>query len=77
MDIALRNGSHARLPGLPLKLSAHRLGVRREPPRVGEHSREVLSAAGVGADRIDAWMREGVIAGPEDASSAHQPAPAR
>ena len=36
-------------------------GLRREPPRVGEHTREVLRAAGLGEDEIAALARERVI----------------
>ena len=33
----------------------------RQPPRVGEHNREVLAEAGLDADGIDALYRQGVL----------------
>jgi crotonobetainyl-CoA:carnitine CoA-transferase CaiB-like acyl-CoA transferase len=73
MDTALRDGTHAPLPGLPVRLSSHRLGVRRQPPRAGEHSREILAAAGFSATDIDAWIARGVVA----TSKGDVPEPAR
>ena len=50
----------------PLKIAAFAKGsVRRPPPRLGEHTREILLELGVSADRVAELARGGVI------SSAH------
>ena len=47
----------------PAKLSETPATMRRPPPRVGEHSRELLAEwLGCDADRIDTLERDGVIA---------------
>ena len=41
-------GTRTRLPALPIEfgLERHRPGIRRQPPRIGEHNCEVLAEAG-------------------------------
>ena len=48
-----------RLPAHPSRFSATPAGVRRLPPRLGEHTREVLREAGLAADEIDSLIDEG------------------
>jgi len=48
-----------RLPGIPTTFSKTPGTVRRLPPRLGEHSVEVLREAGFGADEIDAMLASG------------------
>lgn len=50
-----------RFPRTPLGLSSTPVEVVRGPPRIGEHTREVLSEAGLTAGAIDALMRSGTI----------------
>ena len=55
------NGKRAKLPALPLEMGDHSIGLRLQPPRKGEHSREVLKEAGFDAAQIDAWVTSGVV----------------
>ena len=64
LDIVMRTGAHAGLPSLPIKLGGQRFGVRKQPPKVGEHTREVLRECGIDEERIDALERSGVIVAP-------------
>ena len=61
LDVILPGARPARLPRLPIEMGGAKPGLRREAPRVGEHTREVLRAAGLGEDEIAALARERVI----------------
>lgn len=52
------------VPGVPVKLSRSPGGVRRRAPLLGEHSREVLRAAGLDAARVEALVAAGVVGVP-------------
>jgi crotonobetainyl-CoA:carnitine CoA-transferase CaiB-like acyl-CoA transferase len=47
---------------LPLTLAGRRLPARLDPPRMGEHTREVLAEIGLGAEEIDALQAARVVA---------------
>ena len=49
------------VPGLPVKCSATPGSIRRPPPRLGEHTVEVLGELGIPATEIPRLRREGVI----------------
>jgi crotonobetainyl-CoA:carnitine CoA-transferase CaiB-like acyl-CoA transferase len=46
---------------LPLRWDGARLAPRRPPPRIGEHTAEVLAALGLGAGEIDELRARGVV----------------
>jgi crotonobetainyl-CoA:carnitine CoA-transferase CaiB-like acyl-CoA transferase len=48
-----------RLPGIPAAYSKTPGGIRRLPPRLGEHSVEILREAGLGAPEIEALVASG------------------
>ncbi len=50
-----------RMTGVPIKFSRTPGGMRRLPPRYGEHTRELLSEAGLDDERIDALLQAGVV----------------
>jgi crotonobetainyl-CoA:carnitine CoA-transferase CaiB-like acyl-CoA transferase len=50
-----------RLPALPISLDGNRLGHRRPPPRVGEHTAEILEELGYRDQEVDALAAAGVI----------------
>ena len=51
-----------RLVGPGFKLAHGSGAIDTPPPRVGEHTEEILSAAGYSAEEIAQWRAEGVIA---------------
>jgi crotonobetainyl-CoA:carnitine CoA-transferase CaiB-like acyl-CoA transferase len=61
VEVALPGAVRAMLPRLPLELGGDRPRLHRQPPRVGEHSREVLAEAGAGAAEIEELLRSGVV----------------
>jgi crotonobetainyl-CoA:carnitine CoA-transferase CaiB-like acyl-CoA transferase len=73
--VTLNDGRQTRTPLLPLSLDGRRLGVRADPPRLGEHSAALLAALGYDSAAIEALCRDGVVGMP--AGQAHgAPAPA-
>lgn len=51
----------AGLPGLPISLDGRRMGIRRQPPRSGEHSADIAREAGLSEAEIDAMVAEGTL----------------
>ncbi len=56
------SGKAIRVPALPLALDGKRLGKRTDPPRVGEHGRELLAGLGYTAAELDALAAQRVVA---------------
>lgn len=60
----------AGLPGLPIALIDGRPGLRRQPPRVGEHGIEIAREAGLSEADIAALVADGTLAVPDRAAAA-------
>ena len=52
-----------RLPGIPATYSKTPGAIRRLPPRLGEHSVEVLREVGLGDDEIKTLLASGATRG--------------
>jgi crotonobetainyl-CoA:carnitine CoA-transferase CaiB-like acyl-CoA transferase len=46
---------------VPVSIDGEKAAIRRMPPRLGEHTEEVLLAAGYSHTEIDSLRGEGVI----------------
>jgi crotonobetainyl-CoA:carnitine CoA-transferase CaiB-like acyl-CoA transferase len=58
---------HLRQLASPIGLECFSGGsVRRPPPRLGEHTREVLAELGVTSDKINELAKDHVISSPSD-----------
>ncbi|MCP3999510.1 MAG: CoA transferase [Gammaproteobacteria bacterium] len=54
-------GEQVELPALPLEMDGHRFGLHQPVPHAGEHTREVLEAAGYSEDQIQSMLDDGSI----------------
>jgi crotonobetainyl-CoA:carnitine CoA-transferase CaiB-like acyl-CoA transferase len=50
------------VPALPVALDGARLAKRADPPRIGEHSRELLGALGCSPREIENLRERGIVA---------------
>ena len=62
----LGGGPQVGIPALPIEFGDQRLrpGLERQPPRIGEHSCEILGEAGVPAAEIARLVAAGIVAAP-------------
>ncbi|TPG58529.1 CoA transferase [Roseomonas nepalensis] len=60
---AMGGGAEAMLPALPVEMGEARArpGLRRQPPRVGEHNAEVLGEAGLDGAAIASLAARGIL----------------
>lgn len=56
-----RRGATARLPKLPVEMDGRRFDLRRQLPKIGEHSRQAGRRAGRSDDEIEALIEGGII----------------
>jgi len=65
-DVRLPDGDRAgqtvKTTLFPITLEGQRLGVRLDPPRLGEHTRELLGSVGYTPQQIEALLAEVAVA---------------
>lgn len=64
LHYTLEDGREMRLPSLPMAFDNRRLGMRMQPPKVGEHGAEIAAALGYSEDEIARMRASGAIAAP-------------
>lgn len=57
-----RAGQKAKLPALPIEMDGRRLGLRRDVPRSGQHTREVLAQLGYDESEIESLVEAAIAA---------------
>jgi crotonobetainyl-CoA:carnitine CoA-transferase CaiB-like acyl-CoA transferase len=62
--MVLPDGRHTTTPLLPLMLDGRRLGLRLDPPKLGEHSRELLLSLNYSDSEIADLVGAGVVLAP-------------
>ena len=70
LETQFLDGKRAKLPGLPLDMSGHKLGLRLQPPLSGEHTRQILGELGYGEQEIDDLIAQRVAIGVDAAQQA-------
>ncbi|MDC6167392.1 CaiB/BaiF CoA transferase family protein [Paucibacter sp. XJ19-41] len=60
--LTLPDGRETRVPLLPLSLDGRRLGLREQPPTLGQHNHRLLAELGYRETDITALIAEGVLA---------------
>jgi crotonobetainyl-CoA:carnitine CoA-transferase CaiB-like acyl-CoA transferase len=61
MPVTALNGVTVDLPALPMIFDTCQSSVRRQPPRMGQHTREIMEELGYSPERIEELMREKVV----------------
>ena len=59
-DITLMNGVKTQVPIMPIEMDGRRFGTRLDLPRIGEHTREMLSGLGYAPSDIERLIASGV-----------------
>jgi crotonobetainyl-CoA:carnitine CoA-transferase CaiB-like acyl-CoA transferase len=62
VETVLPDGRKTKLPKQPLRLGDRDLGLRREPPRMGEGSRGILQSIGFTGEEIQGFLDRRVVA---------------
>ncbi len=55
------NDAQVSLPALPLEWDGHMLGLEKNPPRIGEHTHEILSELGFSAAEIATLKSQNIV----------------
>jgi crotonobetainyl-CoA:carnitine CoA-transferase CaiB-like acyl-CoA transferase len=62
IDTTLPAGVTTKLPRIPIEMDGQDLGLRRNPPQIGEDITDLLAELGFGEDGIAKLVEEGVVA---------------
>ena len=63
--MTLPDGRETASPLLPITLNGQRPGLRLNPPKLGEHGRELLEGLGYTAQEMDDLVQAGIVLAPE------------
>jgi crotonobetainyl-CoA:carnitine CoA-transferase CaiB-like acyl-CoA transferase len=61
LPLTLPDGTKTVTPALPIELAGRRFGTRRNPPKVSQHGRELLTELGYADGDIGALIQRGVV----------------
>lgn len=63
LEMTLPDGKSVSLPAMPFELDGEKLGLRMNPPKSGEHTREVLLQLGYDEESIETLIESGAASG--------------
>lgn len=61
LDMEMEDGGRAKLPALPLSMDDTRIGLRLDPPKIGEHNADLLKSIGLSDGEIADLEKNGII----------------
>jgi crotonobetainyl-CoA:carnitine CoA-transferase CaiB-like acyl-CoA transferase len=61
LDIEFASGARAKIPRLPVEIGDHDFALRRQAPKIGEHTSEILAELGLTPAEIGALTKRGVV----------------
>ncbi len=61
MEVTMNDGISTMLPKFPLEYKGTRVEKRLDPPKIGEHTKEVLKSLNIDDDTIAKMVAEGII----------------
>ncbi len=64
LEVEFKDGVRAKIPRLPLEMGGHDMGLRRQAPAIGQHSDEILRAAGLSEAEVGELHARGIVSGP-------------
>src|ERR1700722_4964704 len=62
LEIVFPNGVRAKIPRLPVEIGDHDLALRRQAPKIGEHTAEILTELGLVQAEIEALGKRSIVA---------------
>jgi crotonobetainyl-CoA:carnitine CoA-transferase CaiB-like acyl-CoA transferase len=63
LEILFPTGTRAKIPGIPLEMGGHTPTLRMQPPKMGEHTREILTELGYSDADVEELLAKGVAIG--------------
>lgn len=61
LTVNLNDAVTSKVPRLPVEIGDHDFGLRLQPPKVGEHTREILAGMGLSDDEITKLAAQSVV----------------
>lgn len=61
VEMRLPEGGKVKLPAMPVSLDGRRPGLHLDPPRVGQHSCDVLTRLGLSGEAIESLVCRGIV----------------
>ncbi len=61
LEVAFPGGAITKLPPLPVEMAGRTIGLRQQPPEIGEHTAELLDELGFAKSEIEALCRRGIV----------------